>query len=443
MSDLANITGKASPRPLFDRMDAEYTYVDHDDESMLILTNQDAPMFKLIRISLSNGSVWDIVPENKQAVLESALSVAGNRLLLKYIEDVKHRIYIHELGTGYRLYSLPLKDGSVAEIVGNKASTEVFLSFESFTVPVIIYRIDLAATVNTDIPPLEEWRRTAVVGLDKDDFLVQQIFFESRDKTKVPMYIMSLKDTPRNGSSPTILDGYGGYGIPSLPSFSASDLMFVRHFKGVIALANIRGGGEYGEVWHRGGMRENKQNVFDDFIGAAEFLISNNYTNNRKLAIYGASNGGLLVATCAQQRPDLFGAVIGIVGVLDMLRFHKFTVGATWISEYGNPDDPKDFEFIHKYSPLHNIRFPKSGQWPSTLMMTADHDDRVVPSHTLKYAATLYEKAKMHPHQTNPLLFFVEENAGHGEGKPTWKAISEVAKVFIFLQRVLNIQWWD
>ncbi|KIH65107.1 peptidase, S9A/B/C family, catalytic domain protein [Ancylostoma duodenale] len=219
--------------------------------------------------------------------------------------------------------------------------------------------------------------------------------------------------------------------------------MFVKHFKGVVALANIRGGGEYGEVWHRAGMRENKQNVFDDFIAAAEFLISNNYTSSQKLAIYGASNGGLLVAACAQQRPDLYGAVIGSVGVLDMLRFHKFTIGATWIAEYGNPDDPEDFEFIYKYSPLHNIRFPKSGQWPSTLMMTADHDDRVVPCHTLKYAATLYEKAKMHPHQTNPLLFYVEENAGHGEGKPTWKTISELVRVFIFLQKVLKLEWFD
>ncbi|EYB82854.1 hypothetical protein Y032_0349g3202 [Ancylostoma ceylanicum] len=217
--------------------------------------------------------------------------------------------------------------------------------------------------------------------------------------------------------------------------------MFMKHFEGVIALANIRGGGEYGERWHRGGMRENKQNVFDDFIGAAEFLISNNYTSRRKLAIHGGSNGGLLVAACSQQRPDLYGAVVGNVGLLDMLRFHKFTVGASWISEYGNPDQPKDFEFIYKYSPLHNIRFPKNGQWPSTLMLTADHDDRVVPSHTLKYAATLYEKAKMHPQQTNPLLFRVEQNAGHGIGKPSAKVIAEYVDIFSFLQRVLNITW--
>ncbi|EPB74075.1 peptidase, S9A/B/C family, catalytic domain protein [Ancylostoma ceylanicum] len=260
---------------------------------------------------------------------------------------------------------------------------------------------------------------------------------------QVPMYILSLKHAPRHAGGPTLLYGYGGFAISKMPYFSPSNLMFVKHFKGAFALANIRGGGEYGEGWHEGGMRENKQNVFDDFIGAAEFLINNNYTTREKLAINGGSNGGLLVAACAQQRPDLYGAVVGQVGVLDMLRFHRFTAGAIWMSEFGNPDDPKDFEFIYKYSPLHNIRFPKDGQWPSTLMMTADHDDRVVPSHTLKYAATLYEEAKMHPQQTNPLLFRVEQKAGHGGGKPTSKWISEIVDKFSFLQRVLHMKWHD
>ncbi|KHJ95580.1 peptidase, S9A/B/C family, catalytic domain protein [Oesophagostomum dentatum] len=209
---------------------------------------------------------------------------------------------------------------------------------------------------------------------------------------------------------------------------------------------------EYGENWHKGGMREKKQNVFDDFISAAEFLVKGNYTSPKKLAIFGASNGGLLVAACAQQRPDLYGAVIGSVGsisfinsrlfsVLDMLRFHKFTAGAYWISEYGNPDDADDFGFIYKYSPLHNIRYPEAGQWPSTLMLTSDHDDRVVPSHTLKYAATLYETVKNHPKQTNPILFRIEKKAGHGAGKPMGKVINESVDKYSFLQMVLNMQW--
>ncbi|RCN33665.1 peptidase, S9A/B/C family, catalytic domain protein [Ancylostoma caninum] len=321
----------------------------------------------------------------------------------------QHKVCIHELGTGRRLYCLPLGIGSVLDIAAKKANLEVFLSFQSFTVPKIIYRIDFATAERTDTPALEEWRRTHITGFDEQAFMTQQLFFESKDRTRVPMYIISLRNTSRSGNSPTILNGYGGFNIAETPHFSLYYLMFMKHFRGVIALANIRGGGEYGERWHRGGMRENKQNVFDDFIGAAEFLINNNYTNNRKLAIHGGSNGGLLVATCSQQRPDLYGAVIGSVG----------------------------------YSPLHNIRFPENGQWPSTLMITADHDDRVVPSHTLKYAATLYEKAKMHPQQTNPLIFRVEENAGHGNGKPTGRRISEYVDMFSFLQRVLNITWQD
>ncbi|KAK6725900.1 hypothetical protein RB195_004304 [Necator americanus] len=434
-------TEKIDPKPLLDKMDALYQYVDHDKESMLILTNREAPNYKLIRVSLKNGSTWDVVPEHKQHRMESAFAAANNRLILTYIEDVKNTLYIHDLATGLRLHGLPLEPGLVYDIVAKKSRTEVFFEFTSFIIPGIIYKINFELMGKKNVPLLEELRRTRVEGISGEEFAVQQVFYESKDNTKIPMYIISMKKISRNGENPTLLIGYGGFGIPLMPDFSSSNILFLKYFKGIIAVANIRGGGEYGEIWHKNGMREHKQNVFDDFIAAAEYLINNNYTSNKRLAIQGGSNGGLLVAACAQQRPDLYGAVIGEVGLLDMLRFHKFTRGADWIYEYGNPDVKNDFEFIYKYSPLHNIRFPVDGQWPSTLMLTADHDDRVVPSHTLKYAATLYELAKKHPNQTNPLLFCIEHKAGHGQGKPLSKQIDGEVDKFSFLQRVLNLKW--
>ncbi|KAJ1357871.1 hypothetical protein KIN20_016129 [Parelaphostrongylus tenuis] len=398
-------------------------------------------MFKLIRISLNDGSIKEIVPENPRHMLDWAAPVAGDRLILCYIEDVKNTLYVHDLKSGALLYPIPLKLGSISGFFGKKTLHEMFFSFESFTIPAIIYRVDFASLDRKNAPEIEELRRVNVKGITEDQFTVQQVFFESRDKTMVPMFIVSLKDTLKDSTNPTMLNGYGGFNYSDMPYFSISRLFFVRYFGGVIACANLRGGSEYGENWHLAGTRENKQNVFDDFISAAEYLIDHKYTCSKKLAIHGGSNGGLLVAACSQQRPELYGAVLNRVGVMDMLRFHKFTIGGAWIPEYGNPDVAEDFKFIYKYSPLHNIRFPDQGQWPSTLMMTADHDDRVVPCHTLKYAATLYEKAKDHTTQKNPLLVRVEVNAGHGAGKPTTKQIAELVDMYSFIQRVMDIQW--
>ncbi|XGW33468.1 hypothetical protein V3C99_017691 [Haemonchus contortus] len=443
LSTMKGPIGKINPTPLFDKLDAKYEYVDHDDDSMLIHTNHNAPMFKLIRVSLKDRSVKEVVPENPRHKLDWATPVAGDRLVLSYIEDVKDALYVHDLSTGSRLYSIPLKVGSISGFFGKKILSEMFFSFESFTVPTIIYRIDFASVKKETAPQVQELRRVRVPGMDENDFSVQQVFYESKDKTKVPMYIISLKGAQKTGNTPTILNGYGGFNVSDMPYFSVSRLLVVKHFRGIIACANLRGGSEYGEAWHMGGMREKKQNVFDDFIAAAEYLIKNKYTNCKRLAIHGGSNGGLLVAACSQQRPELYGAVLNRVGVMDMLRFHKFTVGGAWVPEFGNPDVEKDFHFISKYSPLHNIKFPEGRQWPSTLLMTADHDDRVVPSHTLKYAATLYEKAKLHEPQTNPLLVRVEVKAGHGAGKPTAKVIAEIVDMYSFLQRVLDIEWKD
>ncbi|KAK6058562.1 prolyl endopeptidase family protein [Cooperia oncophora] len=263
--------GKINPTPLFDKLDAKYEYVDHDDDSMLIQTNHNAPMFKLIRISLKDKSIKEVIPENPRHKLNWATPVANDRLVVSYIEDVKDALYVHDLNTGSQLYSIPLKVGSISGFFGKKTLSEMFFGFESFLVPTIIYRVDFAAVGKNVAPAVQELRRVRVHGMDEEDFAVEQIFYESKDKTKVPMYIISLKGAPRNGDTPTILNGYGGFNVSDMPYFSISRLLVAKHFRGFIACANLRGGSEYGENWHMGGMREKKQNVFDDFIAAAEY----------------------------------------------------------------------------------------------------------------------------------------------------------------------------
>uniref|UniRef100_A0A183CA04 Prolyl endopeptidase n=1 Tax=Globodera pallida TaxID=36090 RepID=A0A183CA04_GLOPA len=394
---------------------------DHESESALVLTDHTAPNRKLIRIGMSTAILgcahWDtVIAEDPDRTLDSVVPVAGDKLLVVYIEDVKTYLYVHHYATGKLHYRIPLGIGTVNQCYGDRDDTEAFFSFNSFLEPPTFYRADFSLVEKT------------------------------RDGTKVPIFIISRNDTKRDGSNPALLYGYGGFNIPLLPSYSSHRNIFVKHFRGVVAIANIRGGGEYGERWHECGARSHKQNVFDDFIGAAEFLIEQKYTSPRKLAIQGGSNGGLLVAACSQQRPELFGAVINQVGVMDMLRFHKFTVGSYWINEYGDPEKPDEFEYIYKYSPLHNIRLSRGIQWPATLLMTADHDDRVVPSHTLKYAAQLYhylKKPEVKLIQRNPVIARVETDAGHGAGKPRDKVIDELSDIMSFLQRVLQLKWYD
>lgn len=444
-----HITGKLKLHPLFDKNDAKYEFVDNDEDSALILTNHNAPMFKLIRVKMtpdyaSKDLEDTIIDENIKCKLDWVARVHGNYLLAAYIEDVKTTLYLHCAKTGKRICQLPIGTGSVSGFFGRKALSEIFISFESFFTPGIIYYLDLKSVNNFDSIQLKELHRVAVRGLDVDNFSAKQVFYSSRDGTKIPMYLLCRKNFKQNGENPTILNGYGGFNIAELPYFSVSRLLFLQNFNGIFACANLRGGSEYGERWHEAGMRENKQNVFDDLIAAAEYLIKNKFTSTPRLAIHGGSNGGLLVAACSQQRPDLFGAVINRVGVLDMFRFHKFTIGGAWIPEYGDPDKPSDFSFISKYSPLHNLEFPASGQWPSTLLMTADHDDRVVPSHSLKYIAKLYELVRNAKDvQRNPILIRIEVKAGHGDGKPTSKVIDEVVDMYSFLQRVLQLEWKD
>ncbi|TKR82877.1 hypothetical protein L596_016551 [Steinernema carpocapsae] len=443
------IDGKVELKPLFDKSDAKYSFIDSDGESALIQTNYKAPMFKLIRVKFdtANGGPvnWEtIVAENERHKLDWVAPVAGDRFVAVYLEDVKNTMYVHSLKTGQRLYQIPIDIGSISSCFIKKDSCEAFFTFESFFTPTVVYRLEFGTDAAKEVKP-EEIRRVKIPGVDFSQFAVKQEFYPSKDGTKIPMYILHRKDVVLDGNNPTILNGYGGFNVADEPYFSITRLLVLQHFHGVVVNTNLRGGSEYGEKWHEGGMRENKQNVFDDFIAAAEYLVEKKYTSPARLAIHGGSNGGLLVAACSQQRPDLYGAVLNRVGVMDMLRFHKFTIGAAWLPEYGNPEVAQDFQFLYKYSPLHKVKIPADPvQWPSTMLMTADHDDRVVPSHSLKYMAQLYHEARAegNGHQKNPLIMRVEVRAGHGSGKPTSKIIAEIVDMYSFLQRVLKMSWF-
>jgi len=282
---------------------------------------------------------------------------------------------------------------------------------------------------------------TKIDGFNPDHFQTEQVFYKSKDGTSIPMFIVSKKGLVKNAKNPVWLYGYGGFEIPMQPSFSAIRLTWMKHLDGIYALANIRGGGEYGEDWHKAGVKEKKQNVFDDFHSAALYLVENSYTSHNLISINGGSNGGLLVGACINQRPELYGCGIAAVGVLDMLRFHKFTIGKFWVSDYGCADTPEDFPYLYAYSPVHNVNASKT--YPALLLTTADHDDRVSPLHSYKYIAQVQSLVGSQPNQTNPLLIKIEEKAGHGAGKPTTKVIEEHADCYAFVSRHLNIQWQE
>ncbi|KAL5073816.1 hypothetical protein RYX36_012800 [Vicia faba] len=432
---------------LIDNFDAKYDYIANDDTEFTFLTNKDAPKYKLVRVDLKNPNTWaDVLQESKNDVLESAVAVNGNQLIVSYLSDVKHLLQVRDLKTGSLQHQLPIDIGTVSEISARREDNVVFISFTSFLSPGIIYQCNLG----TGIPDLKIFREIAVPGFDRSEFQVNQVFFPSKDGTKIPMFIVAKKGIILDGSHPCLLYGYGGFNISITPSFSVSRIVLTKHLGFVYCIANIRGGGEYGEEWHKAGSLAKKQNCFDDFISAAEYLISTGYTQSKKLCIEGGSNGGLLVGACINQRPDLFGCALAHVGVMDMLRFHKFTIGHAWTSDYGCADKEEEFHWLIKYSPLHNVRRPweehpdKSVQYPATMLLTADHDDRVVPLHSLKLLATMqYElcsSLKESP-QTNPIIGRIDCKAGHGGGRPTQKMIDEAADRFSFMAKMLEAHW--
>ncbi len=412
--------GASSFKTLLPGFSADYIIIDCIDDYLYVVTNDGAPNYRFAKISLKNPKrgLVDVVAENPDCVIEYVVRAADN-FMISYLEDAQSKVYQYSLaGALVREVSLPAI-GTASGFKGGKEDTQVYYTLTNYTSPATIYSYDLAAgTSELYIAPQ--------VDFNSDDFITEQVFFESPDGTSVPMFVSHRKDIVLDGQNPCYLYGYGGFQINLTPGFSPAAIMFMEQ-GGVHVVVSLRGGSEYGEAWHQAGMLENKQNVFDDFISAAEHLIGAGYTSSEKLAIAGGSNGGLLVGACQVQRPELFAVALPAVGVLDMLRYHKFTIGWGWAVEYGSSDYEDQFEYIYKYSPLHNIKDGVS--YPATLVTTGDHDDRVVPAHSFKFAAQMQYSDS----GENPILIRIESNAGHGAGKPTSKKIAELADTYAFL----------
>ena len=396
-----------------------YSVIDNLGDNLLVRTDYNAPNYKIVLVDPKNPSKenWvDLIPEKKDVM--QSVRIIGEKLIITYLQDVTHHVYMFDLN-GNPLGEIELPGLGTVGFTGKRDDSIAFYTFTSFTSPGTIYKFD----VNTK---LSELYKQIELSFDFDNYETKQVFYSSKDGTKIPMFIVHKKGLKLDGNNPTYLYAYGGFNASMMPSFSTSRLLLLEN-DGVFAMANIRGGGEYGEEWHKAGMLDKKQNVFDDFIAAAEYLIKEGYTNPNKLAIAGGSNGGLLIGAVINQRPDLFKVALPAVGVMDMLRFHKFTIGYYWIVEYGSSDNPEQFKYLYEYSPIHNIK--EGLNYPATLVTTADHDDRVVPAHSFKYIATLQEKYK----GDNPVLIRIETKAGHGAGKPTSKVIEEVTDVWSFV----------
>jgi len=404
---------------------AEYAFVGNDGSRFWLLTDLQAPRRRLVAIDLDNpGQLQEVIPEAEETL--QGVSLIHNQFVAFYLKDAHTQIRTFALDGTY-LGEIPLPGlGSASGFGGKRHDTETFYTFTSFTTPPTIYRYDFTSGRSTLF-------RQPQVDFDPQAYEVQQVFYASQDGTRIPMFLVHRRGLARTGDHPTLLYGYGGFGISLTPSFSVGLVAWLER-GGVYAQPSLRGGGEYGEAWHQAGTKLNKQKVFDDFIAAAEWLMANGYTNPSKLAIAGGSNGGLLVGACLTQRPDLFAAALPAVGVFDMLRFHKFTIGWAWISEYGSPEDPEEFKALYAYSPLHNLK--PGTAYPATLITTADHDDRVVPAHSFKFAAALQAAQG----GSQPILIRIDTKAGHGAGKPTAKLIEETADRWAFLVQVLGIQ---
>lgn len=423
-----NLTMERAPiLPLVDKLEANYSFVGNDGSTFYFQTDKDAPRARLVSVDvLAKDKVWkDIIPQAAETL--DNVQFVNDQFVAEYLKDAYTQLKIYDrTGKFVRDVKLPGM-GSAGGFGGKRFDTETFYTYSSYNAPPTIYRYDMKNGRSTLF-------RQAKVGINTSDYEVKQVFYPSRDGTKVPMFIVHKKGLKLDGNNPTILYGYGGFNIPSTPGFSISRMVWLE-MGGVYAVANIRGGGEYGEAWHEAGTKLKKQNVFDDFIAAAEWLIANKYTSPKKLAIQGGSNGGLLVGAVLNQRPDLFAAALPAVGVMDMLRFPKFTIGWAWTSDYGSPENPDEFKALYAYSPYHNVK--PGTKYPATLVTTADRDDRVFPAHSFKYTAAM-QKAQA---GDAPILIRIETKAGHGAGKPTTKQIEELTDIYGFLVKNLAMNY--
>ena len=411
---------------LVDYFDYNFSPVAHVGGKIYVMTDEGAPKYRLIEIDLANPGKenWKTVIPEKEDVLTS-VSAIGGKFIASYMKDAHDIVQAYDLQGNY-LYDLDIPIiGTNGGFSGKMTDSLTFYTVTSFTTPSIIYKYDVKNNKS------EEYSRSAI-DFDPSLYETKQVFYTSKDGTKVPMFIVHKKGLELNGKNPALLYGYGGFNISLTPAFSITRLVLLENGF-VFALANLRGGGEYGEEWHQAGTKMNKQNVFDDFIAAAEYLVENKYTSPSKLAIQGGSNGGLLVGAVLNQRPDLFAVALPQVGVMDMLRYHKFTIGKYWAVDYGTSEDSKEmFEYLHKYSPLHSI---KGEEYPAVLVTTADHDDRVVPAHSFKYIATLQELNE----GSKPVMIRIQTKAGHGAGMPTSMIIEEYSDVWAFMMKNLGV----
>jgi prolyl oligopeptidase len=422
-----DLTAPESPVvELLNQFDAEYHFVGNDGPLFYFKTDLDAPLGRLIAIDIREPgrTAWqELIAEGADTL--RSVRYLNRQFVTNYLHDAHSRVQICD-GEGAQIRTVELPGiGSVGGFGGDQETTETFYSFTNFSTPGVIYRYDLITGESTIF-------RQPTLQFDLELYETKQIFYPSKDGTQVPMFLCHKKGLALNADTPTYLYGYGGFDIPLTPSFAVNVLTWME-MGGLFAQPNLRGGGEYGKDWYQAGTLERKQNVFDDFIAAAEWLIANGYTSTPKLAIGGGSNGGLLVGACMTQRPDLYGACLPAVGVLDMLRFHKFTIGWAWVSDYGSPDDPAQFQTLLSYSPYHNLK--PGTHYPATLITTGDHDDRVFPAHSFKFAAAL-QHAQSGP---APTLIRIETKAGHGAGKPTSKLIEEAADKWAFIVEALGM----
>jgi prolyl oligopeptidase len=412
---------------LLDDFDATYSFIDNDGPVFYFRTDAEAPSYRVIAIDIERPDRpnWrTVIPEGDDVLQD--VTVINGQFVASYLHNAHSQVLFYSM-EGDLLGDLVLPTvGTVGSLTGERDDSETFYSFTSYLYPTTIFHYDFT-TAKASVFHAPE------VNFDTDGYVTRQYFYRTKDGTAIPMFLTHARDIELDGTNPTYMTGYGGFNISRTPRFSISNLVWLE-MGGVYAVANLRGGGEYGDAWHKAGMKGNKQNVFDDFTAAAEFLIDQGYTSPEKLSIGGASNGGLLIGAVLNQRPDLFGAALPAVGVMDMLRFHKFTIGWAWVSDYGSSEDPEDFDYLYEYSPYHNLK--PGTEYPATMVTTADHDDRVVPGHSFKYAARLQEVQQ----GSAPTLIRIQTKAGHGSGKPTAMVIEEQADRWAFIVKNLGME---